>query len=84
MFLGWFDPEKKKPARVKLADAIERHIAKFSTAPELCLVNPVDAAELAADAKAPSIDLRVVDFLPRSTFYVGVEDPPAADLPEAA
>ena len=84
MFLGWFDPEKKKPARLKLAEAIARHIAKFGAAPELCLVNPADADELAADPKAPAIALRIVEFLPRSTFYVGVDDVPAADLPEAA
>ncbi len=84
MFLGWFDPEKKKPARTKLAEAIERHVAKFGVAPEVCLVNPIDAAELSADAKAPAIDLRTAHFLPRWTFYVGIDDPPAADLPEAA
>ena len=76
MFLGWFDADKKKPVHQKVSEAIERHVEKFGTAPELCLVNPVDATELPASKHAPAIAVRVVDFLPRWTFYVGVEDEP--------
>ena len=84
MFLGWYDPDKKKPARHKLTDAIERHVEKFGTAPEVCLTNVADAAELAADPKAPAILVRAESFLPRWTFYVGVDDAPATALPVAA
>lgn len=83
MFLGWYDPEKKKPARLKLEDAIERYVEKFGVAPVACLTNEAEAAELADDAKAPALPTRGVAFIPRHTFYVGVEDEPVA-LPEAA
>jgi len=80
MFLGWFDPDKKKPARLKLADAIERYEEKFGARPAACLTNPTEAAELAADAKAPKLPVRAAAYIPRWTFYVGVEEEPAAAL----
>ncbi len=84
MFLGWYDPDKKKPARLKLAEAIERYAEKFGAAPEACLTSPIDAAELAADAKAPALPVRAANFIPRSTFYIGVEHEPAPTLAAAA
>ena len=80
MFLGWYDPDKKKPTRAKLSEAIERYAEKFGAAPETCLTNPADAAELAADGKAPKLTVRAVSYIPRWTFYVGVEDEPAPAL----
>jgi hypothetical protein len=84
MFLGWYDPDKKKPARDKLAEAIERHVEKFGADPRVCLTNATEAAELAADEKAPDILVRAAPFLPRWTFYVGVEDEPVPALAAAA
>ena len=83
MYLGWYDPDKKKPARQKLAEAVERYAEKFGGAPETCLTNPTDAAELAADQKAPALPVRAVSYIPRWTFYVGVEDEPAPALAAA-
>lgn len=83
MFLGWYDPDKKKPARRKLDEAIGRYAAKFGAAPEVCLVGPVEAAELAADPKAPTLPVQAVGYIPRWTFYVGVEDAPAETLAAA-
>lgn len=83
MFLGWYDPDKKRPAREKLRDAIERYIEKFGSEPATCLTSEADAAELAADKKVPDLPVKAVAFIPRHTFYVGVEDEPAAEL-EAA
>ena len=84
MFLGWYDPDKKKPAREKLAEAVERYAEKFGAAPETCLTSVADAEELGADKKAPSLPVRGVNYIPRWTFYVGVEDAPAPELPLAA
>ena len=84
MFLGWYDPTKKKPAREKLAEAMERYAEKFGAAPETCLTSVADAEELGADKKAPNLSVRGVSYIPRWTFYVGVEDEPAAELPLAA
>jgi hypothetical protein len=80
MFLGWYDPDKKKPAREKLTEAIERYVEKFGAAPVACLTNPADAEELAADKKAPKLPVRAVSYIPRWTFYVGIEDEPAPAL----
>ncbi|MGH2531973.1 MAG: hypothetical protein ACRDJW_06655 [Thermomicrobiales bacterium] len=80
MFLGWYDPDKKKPARLKVEDAVERYVEKFGGEPETCLASSVDAEELSADSKAPDLTVRAVTFLPRFTFYVGIDDAP----PEAA
>ena len=83
MYLGWYDPEKKKPARLKLEEAIERYVEKFGLPPVTCLTNDAEAAELAADPKAPDLPTRGVAFIPRHTFYVGFDEEPAA-LPQAA
>ncbi len=84
MFLGWYDPDKKCPARLKLADAVERYVEKFGAQPEVCLTNVTDAAELAADAEAPDLLVRGVSYIPRFTFYVGVDDVPEENLAAAA
>ena len=84
MFLGWYDPDKKCPARIKLAEAMERYVEKFGANPEVCLTNVVDATELAADNEAPALLVRGVAYIPRFTFYVGVDDSPAETLPAAA
>lgn len=80
MFLGWYDPDKKKPARLKQAEAIERYGEKFGAVPDACLTSPTDAAELAADGKAPDLVVRAVGYIPRWTYYVGVDDEPAPAL----
>src|SRR5215217_7839849 len=48
MFLGWYDPDKKKPARHKVEEAIERYVEKFGGAPEAILTSVADAVELTA------------------------------------
>lgn len=84
MFLGWYDPDKKWPARAKLADAVARYIEKFGIQPEVCLTNVTDAAELATDQEAPDLLVRGVSYIPRFTFYVGVDDSAEEALPAAA
>ena len=85
MFLGWYDPDKKRPARAKLADAIERYTEKFGNPPAMCLTSTTDAAELATETKlpAPLVPIRAVAFVPRYTFYVGIEEHPKV-FPAAA
>ncbi len=79
MFLGWYDPDKKKPAAQKVAEATERYVEKFGGAPEVCLASVQDATEL--EGKLP-VPVRGVAFVPRHTFYVGVDDP--VEMPTAA
>lgn len=73
MFLGWYDPDKKRPAAEKLADAVERYAEKFGSKPEICLTSAADAAELSGSTDLP---VRAVTFISRHTYYVGVEDDP--------
>jgi hypothetical protein len=84
MFLGWYDPEKKKPARRKLEEAIERYEEKFGSLPEAVLTSVADAEELATDNKAPDILIRGVNYIPRFTFYVGIDELPGEEVAEAA
>ena len=74
MYLSVYDPDKKKSAVAKLLEAVNQYQTKFGHTPTVCLVNPYHADDL-AQITEPAI--RVVPFVPRCTFYVGVEDDPA-------
>lgn len=76
MFLGWYDPDKKKPARSKVSDAVERYVEKFGDQPVACLTSMIDAEELTGESQALELFVRGVHYIPRHTFYVGVEDAP--------
>ena len=83
MFLGWYDPDRKKPARLKLAQAIDRYVEKFGETPDLVLTNPVDAGDLRSPTKADPgellLSIQEAPYIPRWTFYVGrPEAAPAA------
>ena len=79
MFLGWYDPDRKRPAREKLADALTRYELKFRRKAVACLTSVADAEELAADKKAPKLPVKGVAYIPRHTFYVGVEEAPVEE-----
>ncbi|MFN8593634.1 MAG: hypothetical protein U0031_19405 [Thermomicrobiales bacterium] len=82
MFLGWYDPDRKKSARAKLADAIERYTEKFGRAPRFCLTSPQDAVELSEPSRKYPGDLPVTvqarGYIARWTFYVGEDAGQAA------
>jgi hypothetical protein len=89
MFLGWYDPDRKRPARAKLADAIARYEEKFGRTPRFCLTSPQDAAELAEPSRKYPGELPVAvqarSFIARWTFYVGEDaGAPAAEARAAA
>jgi hypothetical protein len=77
MFLGWYDPDKKKPARAKLAAAIERYEQKFGRTPRYCLTSPQDATALAEPSRTFPGELPVKvgarGYIARWTFYIGEE-----------
>jgi hypothetical protein len=76
MFLGWYDPDKKTPARVKLAIACGRYSEKFGILAETCLTSIADAEELSTDSEtAKFITVKGIYYIPRYTFFVGQEDP---------
>lgn len=77
MFLGYYDPDKTRPATSKLANAVLRYIQKFDAEPDTCLMSPEDATFVLADPRGPkNLTVKGVDYVPRHTFYVGVEDQP--------
>ena len=65
MFLGWYDPDKKKTVAEKLAAAIRRYEAKWGQAPAVALVNPAEVIEL------EDIDVRPAVHVAPNTYYVG-------------
>jgi len=75
MFLGWYDSDRKKPARAKLAEAIERYMEKFGRSPRFCLTSAQDAAELAEPSrKFPGelpVSVQARSYIGRWTFYIG-------------
>lgn len=75
MFLGWYDPDRKKPTRAKLADAIQRYTEKFGRAPRFCLTSPQDAIELAERSRTypddPPVQVQARGYITRWTFYIG-------------
>lgn len=72
-WLGWYDPDRKKPVRVKLADAVERYTEKFGRAPRFCLTHAQDAEELTNKGKGPepSVEVHARNYIARWTYYVG-------------
>lgn len=69
MFLGWYDPDPKKPTTAKLADAKNRYEEKFGRVPLFCLTSLQDAAELGVEAHGMSIHARI--YIAKDTFYIG-------------
>ena len=72
MFLGWFDDTPKKSVQAKLEEAVERYVAKFGEAPDICLVSAADATQY------PGLDVRVADYVRPNHFWVGRGDWPLA------
>jgi len=79
MFLMWFDPDKRRAAHLKVEDAIAVFHEKFSEYPALCLVNEVEATELAQGSTALPLPIQTAPYISRNMFYVGDFDAPAED-----
>ena len=77
-YLGWYDTDKRRLPAAKLGDAVARYRAKFGGEPAVCLCHPTEAAELASQAwhgaDVPDLEIRAATFIPRFTFYVGIDD----------
>lgn len=69
VFLGWYDPDKKRKAAVKLADACDRFAEKFDRQPNICLVGPEYAEELGPESCGCRVEART--YLARHIIYVG-------------
>jgi hypothetical protein len=71
MYLGWYDPDKKKATGRKLADAIARYERKWGKSPSVVLMNAADVLQLTDDA---GVDIRVAAHVAPNTFFVGDDD----------
>jgi hypothetical protein len=72
-----YDPDRKKPVRQKLADAVQRYEEKFGRTATYCLTHPLDAADLAEPTRKHPGELPVMvegkNYIGRWMFYVGEE-----------
>ena len=80
MYLGWYDPDKKKKPAKKLADAIARYERKWGRTPSVALMNATDVSQLTEET---GVEVRVAHHVAPNTFFVG-EDEPADEAPLAA
>lgn len=73
-YFGWFDPDRKKPAAEKLADAVDRHVEKYGARPDRILVSGAFGGdpEFQAEADRQGVALAVVPYVPVGTIYIGI------------
>jgi hypothetical protein len=84
MFLMWFDPDKRRATHLKVEDAVAVFHEKFSEYPALCLVNQVEAVELAQGSTVPPLPIQTAPYISRNMFYVGDFDAPMEEPVQAA
>jgi hypothetical protein len=80
MYLGWYDPDKKKNPDRKLADAIYRYERKWGRKPAVALMNAADLAQLTEDT---GVEVRVAPHVAPNTFFVGEDEPAEPELAAA-
>jgi hypothetical protein len=73
MFLGWYDPDPKKAAHLKVREGVARYVEKFGRYPSMCLTSPVDAEELtqALRGHLPLVRVESRARFARHTYYIG-------------
>jgi len=74
MFLGWYDPDRRKSLERKLDDALDRYREKFNAEPVTVLTSVADATSLQGAALQRNLLLKGVRFVSGSTFLIGSED----------
>lgn len=86
LYLGWHDPDRKKPAEQKLADACERHAEKTGVRPDRALVGGQFGADpdFHAEAERQGVTLEVAPYVPVWTIYVGLAGREPETEPEPA
>lgn len=67
MYVGYYDPDKKKTSVEKLSDAAARYRRRWNREPRIALVNAADACSL------DGIDVRVVGHVAPNVYLVGEE-----------
>ena len=65
--LLWYDADKKRPAREKIDEAVERYAEKFGAVPDTCYVHPNSPVE------HPQLRILQNPLVLPNHFLVGVE-----------
>jgi hypothetical protein len=68
----WFDDSAKKPAALKIEEAVEAYIRHFKSQPNVVLVNEADVEPV------KGVRVRSAAYVRQHNFWVGWEDPAAA------
>lgn len=81
MFLGWSDPDRARPVRGKVCDALLAWVNHFDQEPTMLICHPRDWARFERErakgigGTAPlNLTVRTEAFIPRNTFYVGCDE----------
>jgi len=75
-YLVWYDPDARRTAVEKITDACAAYQRRFSTVPNLVLVNASDVADLAG------VEVRSEHTVQPHHFWVGNNQP--RDVPQVA
>lgn len=68
-YMMWFDDDRKKPAVVKIEEALSAYERRFQRQPNVVLISERETVE----TNAP-VQLRPQPFVRPSYFYVGYEE----------
>jgi len=68
LYMMWFDDSAKKPAAVKIEEAVAAYVRHFNARPNIVLVNELDRAEV------PGVRVRCESYVRRDNFWVGYEE----------
>ncbi len=71
MFLGWYDDTPKKSVTEKIEEAIERFVAKFGEAPNVCLVNAENVVAI------EGLEVKAAPYVRPNHFWIGREEVPS-------
>lgn len=72
MYLGWYDPDKKKSATDKANEAIEAFVEKFPSEDATnILCSPSDFEEIASNLGGQYV-VGAEIFIPWGTYYIGI------------
>ena len=76
MYLGWYDPDKKRAIAQKADDACARYRRKWGCEARVVICNPaaVSVLHVWALARGVGVDVRGAAHVPPNTFFVGEDE----------
>lgn len=71
MYMGWYDPDKKKSLDKKLDDAIQRYIRKHEKPPTVALVSTSDYPGI---TQRDDLNIQPAGHIAKDVFFVGSDE----------